>query len=423
MNHPENHEPGNHGRAGLRQLALLGATGSIGQSTLKVLRLHPDKYQLFGVSAHQNIAELARICLEFRPSVAVVADAKAAMSLRQMLSGNSVEILVGKQSLCLLASANAVDIVVAAIVGAAGLPSTLAAAQAGKRILLANKESLVIAGALVTQAAQKSGACIIPVDSEHNALLQCLPPAPPTLVSAQLASAQTAKIHSTAGVVKLWLTASGGPFRNFSMSELATVTPDQACAHPNWQMGRKISVDSATLMNKGLEVIEAYWLFGLGQDQIEVVVHPQSIVHSLVEYIDGSFLAQLGSPDMCTPIAYALAYPERITAGVKPLNLRELGALTFEAPDQLRFPCLKLAFDALKTAASAPVVLNAANEVAVEGFLNGMLAFNAIPALINECLQRSPIQSMHNLDNILSVDSEARILARTLMNTNGKLVL
>ncbi len=394
----------------MRQVALLGATGSIGQSTLKVLRLHPDKYQLFGVSAYRNLVELARICLEFEPRIAVVADAEAAINLREMLPGRTPEILTGAQALCTLASTSEVDMVVAAIVGAAGLPSTLAAANAGKRILLANKESLVIAGALVTQAAQKSGACIIPVDSEHNALLQCLPPAPFT---------QSGKIHSTMGVAKLWLTASGGPFRNFSINELCAVTPEQACAHPNWQMGRKISVDSATLMNKGLEVIEAFWLFGLGLDQIEVVVHPQSVVHSLVEYIDGSFLAQLGSPDMCTPIAYALAYPQRIAAGVKPLNLRELGALTFEAPDQLRFPCLKLAFDALKTGASAPVVLNAANEVAVEGFLNGVLAFNAIPALINECLQRSPIQSVHNLDDILSVDSQSRALAQTFLKTHG----
>ncbi len=394
----------------VRQIALLGATGSIGQSTLKVLRLHPDKYQLFGVSAFRNLAELARICLEFKPCIAVVADADAAISLRKMLPGKTPEILTGAQALCILASTSEVDIVVAAIVGAAGLPSTLAAAHAGKRILLANKESLVIAGALVTQAAQKSGACIIPVDSEHNALLQCLPPAH---------FAQTGKIHSTAGVAKLWLTASGGPFRSFSTNELATVTPAQACAHPNWQMGRKISVDSATLMNKGLEVIEAFWLFGLGLEQIEVVVHPQSIVHSLVEYIDGSFLAQLGSPDMCTPIAYALAYPARIAAGVKQLNLRELGALTFEAPDPLRFPCLKLAFDALETGASAPVVLNAANEIAVEGFLNGMLAFNAIPALINECLQRSPIQSMHNLDDILRLDSQSRALAQTFLKTHN----
>ena len=394
----------------MRQVALLGATGSIGQSTLKVLRLHPDKYQLFGVSAHRNLVDLAHICREFKPRIAVVADADAAITLREMLPGKAPEILTGAQALCTLASTSEVDTVVAAIVGAAGLPSTLAAANAGKRILLANTESLVIAGALVTQAAQKSGACIIPVDSEHNALLQCLPPAP---------FAQSGKINSTAGVAKLWLTASGGPFRNFSINELAAVTPAQACAHPNWQMGQKISVDSATLMNKGLEVIEAFWLFGFGLDQIEVVVHPQSIVHSLVEYIDGSFLAQLGSPDMCTPIAYALAYPDRINAGVKKLNLRELGALTFEAPDNLRFPCLKLAFDALQRGASAPVVLNAANEMAVEGFLNGVLAFNAIPALINECLQRSPIQSMHNLDDILSVDSESRVLARTLMNTNG----
>lgn len=401
-------------KSSAQRIALLGATGSIGQSTLKVLRLHPDKYQLFGVSAHRNLVALAQICLEFSPRVAVVADNSAATALRAMLPGSSPEILTGEQALCLVASSSEVDIVVAAIVGAAGLPSALAAAQAGKRILLANKESLVIAGELVTQAAQKSGACIIPVDSEHNALLQCLPPAPPTR-----ASKQTSKIYSTAGVAKLWLTASGGPFRNFSISELASVTPEQACAHPNWQMGRKISVDSATLMNKGLEVIEAFWLFGLGREQIEVVVHPQSIVHSLVEYVDGSFLAQLGSPDMCTPIAYALAYPERINAGVKQLNLRELGALTFEAPDQVRFPCLRLAFDALKVGASAPVVLNAANEVAVEGFLNGILAFNAIPALVNECLQRSPIQSTNNLDDVLSVDRHSRILAGTLINTIG----
>ena len=396
-------------QASVRQIALLGATGSIGRSTLKVLRLHPDKYQLFGVSAYRNLAELARICLEFKPRIAVVADAEAAIRLREMLpENNELEIWMGGQALNTLASTSEVDVVVAAIVGAAGLPSTLAAAIAGKRILLANKESLVIAGALVTQTAQKSGALIIPLDSEHNALLQCLPPA---------RSAPLAKIYATAGVAKLWLTASGGPFRNFSVKQLAEVTPDQACAHPNWQMGRKISVDSATLMNKGLEVIEAYWLFGLGQDQIEVVVHPQSIIHSLVEYIDGSFLAQLGSPDMCTPIAYALAYPERIAAGVKQLDLRELTALTFEAPDQLRFPCLKLAFDALKAGESAPVVLNAANEIAVEGFLNGVLAFNAIPTLINECLQRSPIQSMHNLGDILSVDSQSRALAQTLINT------
>ncbi len=395
----------------VRQIALLGATGSIGQSTLKVLRLHPDKYQLFGVSAHRNLAELARICLEFKPHIAVVADAAAAISLRAMLPGKTPDILHGAHSLSALARAAEVDTVVAAIVGAAGLPSTLAAANAGKRILLANKESLVIAGDLVTQAARKSGACILPVDSEHNALLQCLPPAP--------ASDGASTVHSIAGVAKLWLTASGGPFRNLTVDQLASVTPAQACAHPNWQMGRKISVDSATLMNKGLEVIEAFWLFGLPPDRIEVVVHPQSIVHSLVEYIDGSFIAQLGSPDMCTPIAYALAYPERINAGVKQLNLRELGALTFEAPDHARFPCLKLAFDALTAGKSAPVVLNAANEVAVEGFLNGILAFNAIPALINECLQQSPIQSTHNLDDILSVDSQSRALAQTLMKTHG----
>ncbi len=391
----------------MQRIALMGATGSIGQSTLKVLRLHPEKYQLFGVSAHRNIALLAQICVEFRPKIAVVADADAAQELRALLPDIQVEIWHGASALNDLVSADSVDAVVAAIVGAAGLASTLAAATAGKRLLLANKEALVIAGSLVMSAAIASGAQIIPIDSEHNALFQCLPPARP--------------LDATSGVAKLWLTASGGPFRNHSLAELAAVTPEQACAHPNWQMGRKISVDSATLMNKGLEVIEAYWLFGLPLHQIEVVVHPQSIVHSLVEYVDGSFLAQLGSPDMCTPIAHALAYPSRIASGVKPLNISQLKSLSFETPDAVRFPCLNLAYDALASGPSALVVLNAANEVAVDAFLNGALTFSAIPKLINECLRQTPIQSVHNLDEILTLDALARISASTLITTQQQL--
>jgi 1-deoxy-D-xylulose-5-phosphate reductoisomerase len=397
----------------MQNVVILGATGSIGQSTLKVLRLHPERFRLFGVSAHRNLDKLAQICVEFRPAVAVVANAADVAELRTLMtaklgqSAPSIDIHVGPEALVALARGAEVDTVVAAIVGAAGLPSTLAAAASGKRLLLANKESLVVGGALVSAAAARSGALILPIDSEHNALLQCLPPARP--------------IGPNHGVAKLWLTASGGPFRSFSQAMLAEVTPEQACAHPVWQMGKKISVDSATLMNKGLEVIEAHWLFGLPAAQIDVVVHPQSIVHSLVEYVDGSFLAQLGSPDMCTPIAYALSYPDRINAGVTRLDPLTLSTLHFEAPDRTRFPCLQLAYDVLAAGPSAAVILNAANEVAVERFLNGALSFVGIAQLINECLQLSPIQSAaigaNNLADVLALDAWARVQASTLAAT------
>jgi 1-deoxy-D-xylulose-5-phosphate reductoisomerase len=382
-------------------LALLGATGSIGFNTLKLLRMHPQRYQLFGVSAHANVALLLQIIIEFRPEIAVVGTADAANLLRTDIQRLNLEcaVEVGPGALCELASAPQVDTVIAAIVGAAGLPSTLAAAQAGKRLLLANKESLVIGGALVIAAAEKSGALILPVDSEHNAIFQCLPHTRPIPL----------------GVKKLWLTASGGPFRGFTQGQLDVVTPAQAIAHPNWQMGRKISVDSATLMNKGLEVIEAHWLFGFSAEDIDVVVHPQSVVHSLVEYIDGSFLAQLGSPDMCTPIAYALAFPERIASGVQTLNPLKLMNLSFEPPDHARFPCLRIAFDALTTGASAPVILNAANEVAVACFLNEQLRFVQIPQIINECLQRISIQSLTSLAQVLEIDASTRQFALELV--------
>lgn len=387
-----------------QRLAVLGATGSIGQSTWKIVRQHPERFEVIGASANQNMAALAALCAEFAIRIVVLPDSGKAREflacLAQHRCDQTPEIWQGAQALVQLGESPDIDTVIAAIVGAAGLPSTLAAARSGKRLLLANKESLVVGGKLVTEAAAASGALILPLDSEHNALFQCLPPARP--------------ITAEHGVAKLWLTASGGPFRTLSAQELTRVTPAQACAHPIWQMGPKISVDSATLMNKGLEVIEAFWLFGLPVDQIDVVIHPQSIVHSMVEYLDGSFLAQLGSPDMCTPIAYGLGYPERIDAGVHRLNPLQLGQLSFEAPDHQRFPCLKMAFDALAAGSSASVVLNAANEIAVERFLNGALGFSQIGPLINECLQQTPIHSLHNVEDVLELDRLTRKLADTL---------
>jgi 1-deoxy-D-xylulose-5-phosphate reductoisomerase len=387
----------------MRNVALLGGTGSIGQSTLKVLRLHPEKYRLYGVSAHRQIAPLFEICKEFRPSMIVLSDARVRADFQQMLSsiaGYRPELLIGQSALTDLAAHHEVDTVVAAIVGAAGLASTYAAAASGKRILLANKEALVIGGDLVTAAAQKSGAQLLPVDSEHNALFQCLPAQRP--------------FTANMGIKSLWLTASGGPFRTASAELLASATPEQACAHPRWIMGRKISVDSATLMNKGLEVIEAHWLFGLKASDIHVVIHPQSTLHSMVEYIDGSFLAQLGSPDMCTPIAHALAWPERIDAGVARLNPLTMGTLDFSAPDFARFPALQLAYDALNAGSAACVVLNAANEIAVERFLNGQLAFMAIYQAINACLQHEFLSStpsqaqLQSVESVLALDLRAR---------------
>ena len=342
----------------MQTITLLGATGSIGVSTLDVIARHPERYSVFALTAHSQVDKLAAQCLQFNPQYAVVGDQQSATRLQTLLrsSGCATEVLWGRESLSQVASDTAVDTVMAAIVGAAGLLPTLAAVHAGKKILLANKESLVMAGGLFMQAVADSGSVLLPIDSEHNAIFQCLP--------------EDFKTSADSGVKKLLLSASGGPFRGWSVEQMLAVTPEQACAHPNWSMGRKISVDSATLMNKGLELIEACWLFDMPASDIEVVVHPQSIIHSLVQYVDGSVLAQLGNPDMRTPIAHALAWPERIDAGVADLNLFDVARLDFEKPDLDCFPCLAIATAAAEAGKNAPAILNAANEVAVQAFLD-----------------------------------------------------
>jgi 1-deoxy-D-xylulose-5-phosphate reductoisomerase len=381
----------------MQRITILGSTGSIGVSTLDVISRHPDRFQVFALTAHRHVERLLEQCLAFRPQFAVLLDEGAARELDSRLraAGSATRVLAGLPALERVAEDPAVGSVMAAIVGAAGLRPTLAAARAGKRILLANKETLVMAGALFIDAVTRHGAELLPIDSEHNAIFQVLPPH----FSGDLARA---------GVRRILLTASGGPFRRASAGDLAAVTPEQACAHPNWVMGRKISVDSATLMNKGLEVIEARWLFGARPDQIQVVVHPQSIVHSLVEYVDGSVLAQLSNPDMRTPIAYALGYPERIEAGVSSMDLLKVGGLHFEAPDSERFPCLGLAYEALRLGGTAPAVLNAANEVAVEAFLEHRMPFTAIPALIRRVLESAPVRAANCLEDVLAADRAAR---------------
>ncbi len=383
-----------------RRLALLGATGSIGASTLDVVARHPDRFEVAALAAHSNADAMLALCRQFRPPYAALFDAAAAARLQRGLAGEGLatQVLAGPDGLAAVATLPEVDTVLAAIVGAAGLPSTLAAARAGKRILLANKEALVVGGALFMAAVEAGGATLLPIDSEHNAIFQCLPH-------------DFARNSAHGGVRRILLTASGGPFRTRALTELAAVTPDQACAHPNWSMGRKISVDSATMMNKGLEVIEARWLFGVPRAAIEVVIHPQSVIHSLVEYVDGSVLAQLGHPDMRTPIAQALAYPERIEAGVPPLDLARLAALSFEAPDLARFPCLQLAFDALAADGTAPAVLNAANEVAVAAFLDGRIRFTDIHAVCAGTLAAMPSARVGSLDDALAADAEARRVA------------
>ena len=387
----------------MKSVCLLGASGSIGKSTLDLIERHPDRFRLHSVVAARDHATLAEICERFRPRLAVMADPQAAQSLRERLRLAKVDTLVeqGAAAIDSAVAQSEVDIVVAAIVGAAGLAPILAAAHAGKRILLANKEALVCAGALLMRAVEEGGAQLLPIDSEHNAIFQCLPEAcgrPPR------------------GVRQLWLTASGGPFRGWTREQLATVTVAQACAHPNWTMGPKISVDSATLMNKGLEVIEAHYLFGLEHSRIRVVVHPQSTVHSLVEYTDGSFLAQLGSADMRIPIAHALAWPERIDSGAAALDLTALARLDFAEPDLDAFPCLRLAFEALQAGGSAPVVLNAANEVAVAAFLNGKLGFLQIAAIVNEALNRCALSSAESLATVLAADAQARAVAQAAID-------
>jgi len=373
-----------------------------------VLRRHPDRFRLVAATAHSNADGLYDICREFEPALAALADAGAAARLDERIRGSGVRtrVLGGAEALCEVARSGEVDTVVAAIVGAAGLASSLAAVNAGKRVLLANKESLVMAGGLFMRAVERSGSVLLPIDSEHNAIHQSLP-------------RDFRRDLAGSGVRRVLLTASGGPFRLTPIGQLGSVTPEQACSHPNWVMGRKISVDSATMMNKGLEVIEAHWLFNASADQIEVVIHPQSTVHSLVEYVDGSLLAQLGQPDMRTPIAYALAYPDRIEAGVERLDLMRCGRLDFEAPDHARFPCLKLAYEALRLGGTAPAQLSAANEVAVASFLDRAIGFTDIARLIEDVMAGSSVREPADLGDVLAADEDARARARAWIAARG----
>jgi 1-deoxy-D-xylulose-5-phosphate reductoisomerase len=382
-------------------VAVLGSTGSVGENTLDVLARHPDRFRLVAIAANTNAAKLARQILTWRPAYAALADERAASELQALLgdAARCTRVLAGSGALEELAVLPEVQCVMAAIVGAAGLRSTLAAARAGKRLLLANKESLVMAGPLLIAAVKRAGATLLPIDSEHNAIFQCLPP-----------GTRTGAVPP--GLKRVLLTASGGPFRDTPAEALATVTPEAACAHPNWVMGRKISVDSATLMNKGLELIEACLLFGLEPGQVQILVHPQSIVHSLVEYVDGSVLAQLGAPDMRTPIAHALAWPERIDSGVRFLDLIAAARLDFRAPDTVKFPCLALAQAAARAGGLHPVVLNAANEVAVEAFLGHQLNFPGIAAVIEAVVERGTGGEIGGLEDVLAADAESRVRAR-----------
>lgn len=388
-----------------QQITVLGATGSIGSSTLDVIRQHPERYQAFALTANTRINELKALCLSYQPRFAVVAEASSAQRLQADLraAGSATRVLHGPQGLSEVAAHPEVDAVMAAIVGAAGLESAMAAVQAGKKILLANKEALVMSGALFMRAVREHGAQLLPIDSEHNAIFQCLP-------------CNYADGLVSVGVRRILLTASGGPFRNTSYADLERVTPAQACAHPNWSMGQKISVDSATMMNKGLELIEACWLFAARPEQVEVVIHPQSVIHSLVDYIDGSVLAQLGNPDMRTPIAHAMAWPERIASGVAPLDLFALARMDFIAPDLQRFACLRLAIEAAKVGGAAPIVLNAANEIAVEAFLQERIRFTQIPQLIEDMLSLDMATQVDTLEHVVAIDQQARQCANVWLN-------
>jgi 1-deoxy-D-xylulose-5-phosphate reductoisomerase len=390
----------------MQHITILGSTGSIGTSTLDVVARHPDKFRVIALTANRQADLLFRQCQQFQPRYAVLLDEAAAVQLRQLVrkAGLSTEVLSGMAALEQVAVLLEVDAVMAAIVGAAGLRPTLAAARAGKKILLANKEILVMAGSVFMDAVHASGTILLPIDSEHNAIFQALPRGYDGNLAAH-------------GVRRILLTASGGPFRNTPLDELHNVTPEQACAHPNWVMGRKISVDSASMMNKGLEVIEAHWLFNASADDIQVVIHPQSVIHSLVEYVDGSVLAQLGNPDMRTPIAYGLAYPQRIEAGVETLDLFKVATLDFVAPDFERFPCLALAYQALRAAGTAPALLNAANEVAVAAFLDKQISFLAIPRVIEAVLNALPVEAVECLEDVLAADTQARGVAQQQIRT------
>ncbi len=386
----------------MKQLTILGATGSIGQSTLDIVALHPQRYRLFALTANNNHAKMEALCRRFAPEFAVMSDAASAQELQQAITDLPTVVLSGNEGLNQVAAATEVDIVVAAIVGSVGLMPTLAAVRAGKRILLANKESLVMAGALFMDEVRRFGAELLPVDSEHNAIFQCLP-----------AGSVGAGINGK-GVRKIILTGSGGPFRDIDLHAIDDVTPEQACAHPNWDMGPKISVDSATMMNKGLELIEACWLFSIDHDDVEILLHRQSIIHSMVSYNDGSVLAQLGNPDMRTPIANALAWPDRIESGVEPLNLLQVSQLDFTLADDRRYPCLTLARQAWQQGGDSMAVLNAANEVAVAHFLERQIQFTEIPKLINEVMERTPGGPAGDLAAILDADVRARRLASDL---------
>lgn len=389
-----------------QRVVVLGSTGSIGQNTLDVIARHPERYRVYALAALRQIDLLETQIDRFNPAVVVVVDPAAAKQLQARLSskGSKVDVQTGADALVTLVKSSEIDTVMAAIVGAAGLPSALAAAEAGKRVLLANKEALVMAGPVFMEAVRRSGAVLLPIDSEHNAIFQSLP-------------ANYAANPAEHGVSHIVLTASGGPFRGYKKEQLTEVTPEQAVSHPKWSMGPKISVDSASLMNKGLEVIEAHFLFGLPADKIKVVVHPQSTIHSLVQYVDGSVIAELGEPDMRTPIAHALAWPERIQSGVNVLDLVACGHFDFAEPDLQAFPCLSLAYEALKQGGSAPAVLNAANEVAVAAFLDRKIKFLAIPEVIRQTLAEISDCPLTDLDSVLDVDRRARSFAQSLVDS------
>ncbi|MDP2787508.1 MAG: 1-deoxy-D-xylulose-5-phosphate reductoisomerase [Pseudomonadota bacterium] len=395
----------------MQSLTVLGATGSIGVNTLDVVARHPEKFRVIALSGQNQIEKLAQQCRQFHPRYAVVLDAAKAQALQALLAGTDTEVLVGMEALEFVASLPEVDSVMAAIVGAAGLRPALAAARTGKRVLLANKETLVMAGQFFMQAVRDHNATLLPIDSEHNAIFQSMPAA-----YFQRNNNGDLKAH---GVRRILLTASGGPFRTRELDTLKDITPEQAIAHPNWVMGKKISVDSATMMNKGLEVIEARWLFNARPEQIEVVIHPQSIVHSMVEYLDGSVLAQLSNPDMRTPIAHSLAYPERIEAGVNWLDLAKIGTLTFEAPDLRRFPCLGLAYQALAAGGAAPAILNAANEEVVAAFLDRRIPYLAIAETLDAVLQRLAGQPVESLEDLMTADAAARATAQQLITASS----
>ena len=388
----------------MKLVTILGSTGSIGESTLDVISRHPDAYRVFALSCNSNIEKLVKQCEKFKPDYAVVTSSESAILCSGLLSTKNIqtEVLVGIDGLIAVAIDDAVDSVMSAIVGAIGLEPTLCAVNSGKKVLLANKESLVMAGHLFMQAVNASDAILLPIDSEHNALFQCLP-------------AMT-KGDKFSGVKKLLLSASGGPFRGKSMEQLEAVTPEQACVHPNWNMGKKISVDSATLMNKGLELIEASWLFSMPPEKIDIVVHPESVIHSLVQYVDGSVLAQLGNPDMRTPIAHALSWPDRMTSGVDDLDLIELGRLNFESPDPVNFPCLRIALEAARVGLDAPAVLNAANEIAVQAFLDRRIGFTQISEVIEDTLDATIFNEPESLAAVKDSDTKARIHTQKLIS-------